>query len=78
MQDNSSCFPIPPRLDPSLFRAIRHQEHPAIGLHRGWCAARAGLPEDGAESPAWIEGHRLWVRVRRLGVAQRPTVWPPI
>jgi hypothetical protein len=58
MQDLAKC-PIPP-LDISLLRQLQRRRHAAQDLHRGWCAARAGLPQDASEGEAWRAGHQLW------------------
>jgi hypothetical protein len=85
--DTTSCLPTPPCLNISLY-----QEHPAIGLHRGWCAARDGLACDAAETPAYREGWALWHRhhpprdmdavitacVRELRGVAREMAMPPV
>lgn len=70
MQDRPR-WPTPPCLDLSLM--IRAREHPAIGLHRGWCAARAGLPTDASETQAWKEGWALYWRVQWFGTGCLPS-----
>jgi hypothetical protein len=71
-----SPWPTPPCLDVSLFRRST-LEHPAIGLHRGWCAARNQEPWDPTEADSWQEGYLLRLRVEWYGaVTARPIPRP--
>jgi hypothetical protein len=59
MQDNTS-WPLAPCLNISALKPATGPHPNMAELHRGYVAARAGLPLDPTESAAWREGWQLY------------------
>jgi hypothetical protein len=71
---DAPTWPTPPSLDTSLYHRPLTL-HPAIDLHRGWCACRNREPWDPTETAPWREGWLLRLRVEWYGAAT-PWPWP--
>jgi hypothetical protein len=54
----------PPQWPTQPFLTVSHlvPQHPAIALHAGWVAARAGAALDVTQGAAWIAGWKFWHR----------------